>query len=74
VGGGFSNTIDYADGSQNEVLLIVQKTETRIFFNGTKVKTLYDGYAKNGTVAFLAATESGNTQCIFENTWVWAWN
>jgi hypothetical protein len=74
VGGGFSNSIDYADGAQNEVLLIVKKTETQIFFNGTKVKTFYDGYAKNGTVAHLAATESGNTECVFENTWIWSWD
>jgi hypothetical protein len=74
VGGGFSNSIDYADGAQNEVLLIVKKTETQIFFNGTKVKTFYDGYAKSGTVAHLAATESGNTECVFENTWIWSWD
>jgi len=75
VGEGYSNLIDDKQDAQNEMLFVARKSEFQIFVNGQHVKTIYDNATPTkGGFALMASTESGETQCTFENTWIWSWD
>jgi hypothetical protein len=67
-----TGALDDAQGSTNQITLVVQDTKMTAYGNGDRMSTAIDGRVKEGAVGFLATQESGETICTFENTWVWA--
>jgi hypothetical protein len=70
----FSDAVDLGNGATNQVVLVVQDDHFTLYINKTRQGTYYD-YSKQrteGSMAFLAAQQSGKGSCEFKNSWVWA--
>lgn len=64
-------TILQDQGSTNSYLLVVQDDQMTIYANGKRLRTHYDKRLTEGTPAFFAGLESGETTCTFNNGWLW---
>jgi len=69
-----SSAIHDENGDSNVLALVVKGKDIFVYINHDKQAWLEDLQLKDGLLALSAYQESGKTQCIFENTWVWAFD
>jgi hypothetical protein len=58
----------------NQFVLVAHDEQFTLFINGVRQGRYFD-YSKQrmeGSIAFLAAQESGQGSCEFKNSWLWA--
>ena len=70
----FSDAIDLTNGATNQVMLVVQDDQFKLYINDVHQGRYFD-YSKQlteGNFAFSATQDSGDGTCNFENSWVWA--
>ncbi len=67
----FSRAIKDGNGDVNTVILVVQGDKFTPYVNGEKLVSGINGKLTEGLVAFSAWQNSGKTECIFSNTWMW---
>mgnify|MGYP001583637227 CR=1 FL=1 len=58
-------------GGTNRITIIAQGDKLTAYANGDKLGSAVDRRLTEGTVAFLAWQESGETTCTFSNAWLW---
>jgi len=58
-------------GSTNRITIIAQGNKIAVYANGDRLGVFADNNLSQGTVAFMALQESGETTCTFSNIWVW---
>jgi hypothetical protein len=64
-------SLDDRPGSTNAVTVIVEGDKMTAYANGERLGATRDSRLTDGTVAFLAWQESGETTCTFTNAWLW---
>src|SRR5688572_28771438 len=70
----FSDALDLGNGATNEFILAVEDDHFTLYLNKARQGTYYD-YSKQraeGSFGFLGAQQSGDGNCKFENSWIWA--
>jgi hypothetical protein len=70
----FSDALDLGNGATNEFILAVQDDHFTLYLNKARQGTYYD-YSKqraDGSFGFLGAQQSGDGNCQFETSWIWA--
>lgn len=68
-----NSAIRQDQGSTNKLMLIAEQEKFTVYINDIRAGSFYD-YGKNmleGYFAFSAWQESGESTCIFSDTWVW---
>jgi hypothetical protein len=66
-----SPEINQENGSTNEYLFIAQGNILYIFVNGESLGKVTINRLREGNVTFYIRQESGETNCIFDNAWLW---
>jgi hypothetical protein len=69
-----SRSIHDENGSSNLVALVVRGDEIEVFINRDKQRLVTDNKREQGLLALSAYQESGETNCQFENSWVWVFD
>lgn len=67
----FDSRIDEGSGAMNSYVLILDGSSITIYVNGNRLGAATLSKRSNGQIGFLLWQESGETTCIFENSWVW---
>ncbi len=67
----FSNAINDEPGSTNKIAIVTNGNEFTPYVNGEKLQTVTNLALKDGVAALLSYQESGKTECIFSNSWLW---
>ena len=69
----FSDAVDLGNGATNQVILAVEDDHFTLYLNKARQGTYYDYSTQRaeGSFGFLAAQQSGQGSCEFENSWVW---
>jgi hypothetical protein len=65
-------TIRQKAGSTNRFAVVAQGDKIAFYANGTRLRTVRDKTLKEGRFGYFVNQESGETTCVFANTWVWA--
>jgi hypothetical protein len=58
-------------GTTNNFVIVLEGTVMRLYANGTRLAGLTVNKRTTGRIAFLAWQESGVTNCLFDNAWIW---
>lgn len=66
-----SFTFKDEQGSTNKVAVVAVGNKLTLYANGNRVSSYTDNRIKEGRVAFMAFQESGETNCYFNNSWLW---
>lgn len=69
----FSSKLNIADGATNKVAFAAIGNQFKVYVNG-KYEGQYFDWSKllsEGNIAFAGSQSSGNTKCIFNNSWIW---
>jgi hypothetical protein len=69
-----NSAINQDQGGTNKIVLVAEGEKFTLYINDIRAGSFYD-YSKNmleGTFAFSAWQESGESSCTFSDTWVWA--
>ena len=71
----FSKYLSIQNGATNKFALAANGNEFKVFINDTFIGRYYDYSSKltQGSFAFIASQESGDTTCTFDNSWVWVY-
>jgi len=69
-----SRSINQENGAKNRYTIIAKGSTFSVYVNDDKPKNVVDSALKEGIFAFMAWQESGETTCVFENSWVYALN
>lgn len=69
-----SRSIHDQNGDMNTLALVVKGKDIFVYINHDKQAWIEDLQLKEGEIALSAYQESGKTECVFENTWVWAFD
>ncbi len=64
--------IDQDNGATNEFILVADGSTMVIHANGSKLGSVPITSISEGTVAYYAWSESGETSCAFSNAWLWS--
>jgi len=69
----FSDYLDLDNGATNHLVMWAEGGKFTIYINDTRVGDFYDysESAYEGYFAFFATQDAGQSNCTFENTWVW---
>lgn len=70
----YSAAVDQGNDGTNQIILIARGEQFNLYINKVSQGRYFD-YSKqrmDGAFAFLAAQESGDGSCEFENSWVWS--
>jgi hypothetical protein len=70
----FSSAINQKQGSTNTYLLIAKENSFTFYANNDRLGTVFNSKLEKGRVAFMVSQESGETSCVFENSWLWTIN
>jgi hypothetical protein len=65
------NILDDSPNSTNEIVLVVKGDVIQTYINEKKMKEAQYSKLTEGGIAFLTWQESGETTCVFKNTWLW---
>ena len=60
-----------AQASTNRITIVVQGNKIAVYANGDRMGVFTDNNVTEGSVAFMAFQESGETACTFTNAWLW---
>jgi hypothetical protein len=72
IGRGRSNSaIDLDNGATNEFILYARGSTLSAYANGTRLTNADISKVKDGKIAFYGFQDSGETQCKFEDTWLY---
>lgn len=69
-----NSAINQDQGGTNKIVLVAEGEKFTLYINDIRAGSFYD-YSKNmleGTFAFSAWQESGESNCTFSDTWLWA--
>jgi hypothetical protein len=68
-----ASAINQDQGATNELILQVIDGEYTLYINGQRIGTFPDYSVKNdeGYLAYYGYQESGESNCSFENSWIW---
>lgn len=69
-----NNAINQDDGSTNEFLMFVQDGLMTVYMNSVRLSNVVITSRSEGRIAFWGSQQSGDTTCIFENNWIWAFD
>jgi hypothetical protein len=70
----YSDAIDQDNRATNQIVLVAQDEQFNVYINGVHQGRYFD-YSKQrmeGNFAFTGNQDSGEGNCKFENSWVWA--
>ncbi len=70
----FSSAINQKQGSMNKYALIARGNSFTFYANGDRLGTVFNSKLPEGRLAYVVNQESGETTCVFENSWVYALN
>lgn len=65
-----NDIIDDSPNSVNNIMLVVHGDLLQAYINGEKMREVRDSKISEGGIAFHTWQESGETTCVFKNTWV----
>ena len=67
----FNKLIDITNGATNTYYLVARGDEISVYSKGKRMGVVSYSKLSNGSLAWLAFHESGETNCTFDNAWVW---
>ena len=70
----YSAAVDQGNNATNQIILVARQEQFNLYINKVSQGRYFD-YSKqrmNGVFAFLAAQESGDGSCEYENSWIWS--
>lgn len=70
----YSAAVDQGNDATNQIILVARGEQFNLYINKVSQGRYFD-YSKqrmDGAFAFLAAQDSGDGTCEFENSWVWS--
>ena len=59
-------------GSTNTYAVVALGDHLTFYANGDRLSTIQNDKLTEGRIAFQVQQESGETTCVFKNSWVWA--
>ena len=68
----YHNSIKDTLGSQNTITIIAKGSNLQAYVNDVKMTEIDYNKLSSGRIAELVWQESGKTNCMFSNSWVWA--
>jgi len=66
-----SGAIRQKNGSTNRLAVVARGDRFTFYANGDRMGSVVDNHLKEGRIGVFAGQESGETTCIFNNSWVW---
>lgn len=68
---GVDPAFDWQNQTTNRLAVVARGDTFTLYTNGTRIQSFTDADYARGLVAMVALSESGRTQCEFNNTWLW---
>lgn len=69
--GGMSSAISQEQGSTNRFILVAQGNKITIYANRARLGSVTNSILSEGLLAFYVLQESGETTCMFSDSWLW---
>jgi hypothetical protein len=66
-----ASALNSKQASTNHITIVVQGNKIAVYANGDRMGVFTDNNITEGSVAFMAFQESGETACTFTNAWLW---
>jgi hypothetical protein len=66
----FSSAINQKQGSMNKYAVIARGNSFTFYANGDRLGTVFNSKLPDGRIAYTINQESGETTCVFENSWL----
>jgi hypothetical protein len=66
-----SKAIDQSQGSTNQIVLVADGGTFTVYANGDRLGRVLGPALKEGKLGFIGFQDSGNTTCLFDNSWIW---
>jgi hypothetical protein len=65
------SSFQWQNDTTNRLTVVARGDTFTIYTNGTRIGEVRDSEYTRGFVAMVALSESGQTRCQFDNTWLW---
>jgi len=66
-----SSALNDQQGSTNKIAVVAEGSKFTLYANSEKIGSITDNRLTQGRIGFIASQESGETSCLFENSWLW---